>query len=44
MGAILPRASAPDSVRLAVEMVHGRVVDDVAIDIATDWGRTHAHQ
>jgi hypothetical protein len=41
MGAILPRASAPNNVRLAVEVLHGRVLDDVASDIAADWGRTH---
>lgn len=28
---------------LAADVVHGRIVDDVATDIAAAWGRTHAH-
>lgn len=28
---------------LAADVVHGRVVDDVAADVAAAWGRTHAH-
>jgi hypothetical protein len=28
--------------RLASDVMHNRPVDDVALDIAADWGRTHA--
>jgi hypothetical protein len=28
---------------LAAEVVHGRLVDDVAIDVVAAWGRAHAH-
>jgi hypothetical protein len=28
---------------LAAEIVHGRLVDDVAADVAAAWGRAHAH-
>jgi hypothetical protein len=42
MGYILPRAAAtPTGVRLAADVVHGRVLDDVAREIAGDWERTH---
>jgi hypothetical protein len=42
-GAILPRpASSSGSPRLAAEVMHGRPVEDVARDIATDWARTRA--
>ncbi len=41
-GAILPRAGAAGAgSRLAAEAIHGRLVDDVALEIAADWGRTH---
>jgi hypothetical protein len=42
VGAILPRPAAPTTVRLAADVVHGRPVDDVARDIATDWARIRA--
>jgi hypothetical protein len=41
MGAIVPRSPSPQAVRLAVEVVHGRVVDEVASAVAADWSRTH---
>jgi hypothetical protein len=44
MGALLTpqvRASSPGT-RLAAEVMHGRYVDDVAIQIAADWSRVHA--
>jgi hypothetical protein len=41
MGAIVPRAAAPEVTRLAVEVVHGRLVDEVATDVVADWSRTH---
>jgi hypothetical protein len=28
---------------LAAEVVHGRLVDDVATDVVAAWGRAHAH-
>lgn len=28
---------------LAADVVHGRLVDDVATDVVAAWGRTHAH-
>jgi hypothetical protein len=28
---------------LAADVVHGRLVDDVAVDVAAAWGRAHAH-
>jgi len=28
---------------LAADVVHGRPVDDVAVDVAAAWGRAHAH-
>lgn len=43
-GALVPsraRASAPPS-PLAADVVHGRVVDDVAQDVVAAWSRTHA--
>jgi hypothetical protein len=46
MGAILPRSSEPGAQalpRLAADVVHGRAVDDVALEIAADWERTHRH-
>jgi hypothetical protein len=44
MGGILPRVSEPGArtlPRMAADVVHGRVVDDVVQEIAGDWERTH---
>jgi len=39
-----PRPAAPAAAppRLAADVVHGRVVDDVARDVAAAWGAAHA--
>jgi hypothetical protein len=45
VGALLApqvRASSPGT-RLAAEVLHGRYVDDVAVEIAADWSRAHGH-
>lgn len=44
VGALLPPAVSVSSAaqRLAAEVVHNRPLDDVAIDIAAAWERTHA--
>jgi hypothetical protein len=44
VGAIVapPLAVSSPANRLAADVLHGRVVDDVAGDIAADWSRTHA--
>jgi hypothetical protein len=40
-GALLPPRPAPTS-PFAADVVHGRVVDDVARDVVAAWDRTHA--
>jgi hypothetical protein len=42
LGALIPPRTAGARPRLAVEMVPGRLVDDVARDLAADWARLHA--
>jgi hypothetical protein len=44
VGALLaPHVSvSSNATRLAADVLHGRFVDDVAGEIAADWGRTHA--
>jgi hypothetical protein len=43
VGALLPpRSPQPLATPLAADVVHGRAIDDVARDVATAWGRTHA--
>jgi hypothetical protein len=37
---VVPPAPPP---QLAADLLHGRLVDDVALEIATAWSRTHAH-
>jgi hypothetical protein len=40
---VAPRTLGPVPVGpLAADVVHGRAVDDVARDVVTGWGRTHA--
>jgi hypothetical protein len=39
-GALLPPAS-PNATPLAADVVHGRLVDDVARDVGASWDRTH---
>jgi hypothetical protein len=41
LGALIPPRGDGTRLRLAVEMVPGRLVDDVARDLSTDWGRLH---
>jgi hypothetical protein len=42
-GALVPsRDPAQATLPLAADVVHGRVVDDVARDVAAAWSRTHA--
>lgn len=41
---VAPNAVGPVAAPVfAADVVHGRLVDDVAGDIAAAWGRTHAH-
>ena len=42
LGGLIPPAAVGAKPRLAVEMVPGRLVDDVARDVASDWTRLHA--
>jgi len=42
VGTLVPRA-AEESGPMAGDVMHGRSVADAARDIATAWGRTHAH-
>lgn len=44
MGALVPPhlVASSRATRLAAEVMHNRPVDDVALDVAADWGRTHA--
>jgi hypothetical protein len=45
-GGLLPPQVVTSSAatRLAADVLHGRFVDDVAGEIATDWVRLHAHK
>ncbi len=38
-----PRATAAGAPRLAADVMHGRLVDDVVKDIVAAWGASHAH-
>jgi hypothetical protein len=42
LGALVLRNQATASPRLAADVVHGRLVDDVVRDVVADWDRTHA--
>jgi hypothetical protein len=45
MGTIVPRPVAAPSAppRLAAEVLHGRSIDDAALEIALAWKRAHGH-
>jgi hypothetical protein len=40
---IAPKTVSPAPALLAAEILHGRVIDDVAHEVAGAWERTHAH-
>jgi hypothetical protein len=41
-GLVTPQAARGATTHLAVEMLPGRLVDEVAHDVTADWGRLHA--
>jgi hypothetical protein len=44
LGMLLPRKGpALQSTRLATEVLHGRPLDDAALEVASDWDRLHTH-